>query len=92
MVKREIKCPHCCQWTVWQEQLQDRCKHCNGLLEQEKINKIEALASQRKLKEEIEQARIAQQNPFFRKVKQYTATIFIGFILVLTAVIVLAAG
>lgn len=92
MAKREIKCPHCGSWTAWQGQLHDRCKHCNALLEQDKINKILALEAQKKMKDEVEQARLAKQNPFFRKLGGYASTIFIGFILVITALIVLAAG
>lgn len=92
MAKREIKCPHCSNWTAWQEQLYDRCKHCNELLELDKIEKLAAFAAQKEIEEEAERARLASQNPFFRKVSNYAATIFIGFILIITAVIVLAAG
>ncbi|MNL19980.1 hypothetical protein D3C87_1412080 [compost metagenome] len=92
MAKREIKCPHCCEWTEWQEQLHDCCKHCGGLIEQDKINKLKALALQKQIDEELKRARLAKQNPFFRKASNYAATFFIGFILILTALIVLAAG
>lgn len=27
------KCPHCGEWSHWQQQLTDRCEHCNELLE-----------------------------------------------------------
>lgn len=92
MTKREIKCSHCREWTEWREQLYDRCKHCDALLEQDKINNLAVFAAQKKIEQEIEQTKLAKQNPFFRKLNNYVATIFIGFILVITALIVLAAG
>ena len=30
---REIKCPHCGQWTMWDGKIDDRCLHCDGFLE-----------------------------------------------------------
>lgn len=27
------KCPHCQQWSVWQQQPDDRCQHCGQLLD-----------------------------------------------------------
>ncbi|SMC97234.1 hypothetical protein [Pedobacter africanus] len=92
MAKREIKCPDCAGWTEWQEQLYDRCKLCNALLEQHKIDKIAELKAQKDIEDEMEQARLAKQNPFLKKLGNYASTLFIGFILLITALIVLAAG
>lgn len=92
MAKREIKCENCGGWTEWQEQLYDRCKCCNALLKQHKIDKIAELKAQKEIEDEMEQARLAKQNPLLRKVGNYASTLFIGFILVITALIVLAAG
>lgn len=30
---REIKCPHCGKWTLWDGGIDDRCLNCNGFLE-----------------------------------------------------------
>lgn len=92
MAKRELKCPHCNQWTSWQEQLHDRCQHCNQLLEEDKIKKLKKQEAKRKREEELAQARIAKQNPVLRKVSNYAATLFIGIILSIIAVVVLVAG
>lgn len=92
MDRREMKCPHCKQWTEWKGMLQDRCSYCNELLELEKINRLAELEAQRKIDEEIEQQRLDLQNPLVRKLKGYAATIFIGFILTTTSVVVLFAG
>lgn len=29
----EKKCPHCGQWSAWQQQHDDRCRHCGQLLD-----------------------------------------------------------
>lgn len=35
------KCPHCGQWTIWNNKLDDRCTHCNTLLNQRRLAEIE---------------------------------------------------
>lgn len=92
MAKREIKCPHCKNWTSWTEALYDRCKTCNAFIEQEKIDRLNNLAAQKEIDEAIEQIKITHQNPYLRKAGSYAKTIAVGFIAVLTAIIVLAAG
>ena len=92
MGKREIKCPHCNSWTIWKEKLYDRCEHCNGLIKQERICKLNNFAKQTKAEEEIELLRSTKQNPILKKAGSYAASISIGFILIITAIIVLAAG
>ncbi len=92
MAKRELKCPHCKEWTNWQEQLYDRCEHCKQLLEQEKINRLKQLDAKRTAAEQLAQAKKAKQNPFIHKLSHYAATLFIGIILSIIAVVVLVAG
>src|SRR3569623_1839106 len=29
----EIKCPHCSEWTTWNSRIEDKCHHCNGVLD-----------------------------------------------------------
>jgi|GEM_PF-5181053 len=31
------KCPHCGQWTSWQQQPDDRCEHCQQTLEPHRV-------------------------------------------------------
>lgn len=92
MAKQEIKCPHCGQWTKWKGELHDCCGHCTKLLEQEKIDKLQQQEKKKQMAEELEKQRIAKQNPFFRKIFGYASTAFIGFILLILAVIALMAG
>ncbi|GAA3933083.1 hypothetical protein [Hymenobacter algoricola] len=43
------KCPHCSQWSAWQQQPDDRCAHCQQLLDpqaQRRAQEQEALARQ----------------------------------------------
>ena len=35
------KCPHCGEWTVWNNKLNDRCTHCSELLDQRRIKEVE---------------------------------------------------
>lgn len=92
MTKQEIKCSHCKQWTIWKGELYDRCQICGELLELEKIERIRQQQEKKKAAEEQERIRVAQQHPFFRRVFNYASTLFIGFILLIIAVIVLMAG
>lgn len=92
MGRLEIKCPHCSQWTMWEGQLHDRCKQCDQLLEEEKIKRLNVLEERRNAKEEIENARIAKQNPFLRKASNFARNIFIGFMLIIIAIIILHTG
>ena len=36
---REIKCPHCNEWTLWSGHIDDRCLYCNGFLEPRKFSR-----------------------------------------------------
>jgi hypothetical protein len=34
---REIKCPNCGEWTLWNGDIDDRCLYCGGFLERERF-------------------------------------------------------
>jgi hypothetical protein len=36
---REIKCPHCGEWTLWNGHIDDRCLYCNGFLEPQRFSR-----------------------------------------------------
>ena len=36
---REIKCPHCGEWTLWNGGIDDRCLYCDGFLETRKLSR-----------------------------------------------------
>jgi hypothetical protein len=36
---REIKCPHCGKWTLWNGQTDDRCLYCSEFIEPKRLPK-----------------------------------------------------
>lgn len=55
-MKTEKKCPSCNEWTNWQRQLNDRCHHCNELLDERAVKEKE---------EREERERVFRENDFF---------------------------
>ena len=53
---REIKCPHCGEWTMWRGLVDDRCLYCNGFLEPQRFPR----EVEEKLKREL-----LEENDFF---------------------------
>lgn len=53
----EKKCPSCQQWTPWEKQLEDRCVHCDTLLQ--------PLAVEEKAKRKEREEKVAEHD-FFR--------------------------
>ncbi|MEO6632246.1 MAG: hypothetical protein ABIN13_11005 [Mucilaginibacter sp.] len=52
MSQREIKCPHCGKWTLWEGDVDDRCINCNGFLETHQFSRgVEWKARQEAIKE-----------------------------------------
>jgi len=41
----EKKCPHCGQWTPWDQRPEDRCAHCSGVLDERTVNENAAIAT-----------------------------------------------
>lgn len=35
---REIKCPHCGEWTMWEGKVDDRCINCGEFLEPQRFS------------------------------------------------------
>jgi len=49
---REIKCPHCGEWTLWKGGIDDRCLYCNGFLEPQRFSReVEKKVNMELLKE-----------------------------------------
>jgi hypothetical protein len=49
---REIKCPHCGEWTMWNGLVDDRCLNCGEFLEPQRFSReIEKKISRELLKE-----------------------------------------
>jgi hypothetical protein len=49
---REIKCPNCGEWTMWQGGLDDRCLFCGGFLESRQFSREVEKKINKQLKEE----------------------------------------
>ena|ERR1700749_5073376 len=50
---REIKCPHCRQWTIWQGDVDDRCLNCGEFIEPNRFSReVEQRVNKELLKEE----------------------------------------
>lgn len=50
---REIKCPHCRQWTTWQGGVDDRCLHCGEFIEPNRFSReVEKRVNRQLLKED----------------------------------------
>jgi hypothetical protein len=50
---REIKCPHCGEWTMWQGDLDDRCLFCGEFLETRQFSReIEKRVNKQLLQED----------------------------------------
>jgi hypothetical protein len=50
-VKKEIKCPHCKQWTLWRGETYDRCLYCYEFLQ----NDIFIKQVENKIREEVKE-------------------------------------
>ena len=49
---REIKCPHCGEWTLWNGDIDDRCLFCDEFLEPQRFSReVEKKINQDLLKE-----------------------------------------
>ena len=49
---REIKCPHCGEWTMWNGEVDDRCLFCNEFLEPKRFSReVEKQINRELLKE-----------------------------------------
>lgn len=50
--KREIKCPHCKEWTLWRGEIYDRCLYCGEFLQNEAFTKKVEREIREQVKEE----------------------------------------
>jgi hypothetical protein len=56
---REIKCPHCGEWTLWNGDIDDRCLYCDGFLEPKRFSR----EVEKKIRKEV----IKENDYFFIK-------------------------
>jgi hypothetical protein len=56
---REIKCPHCGEWSLWKGDIDDRCFFCDGFLETHQFS----IEVEKKIRKEI----ITENDIFFVK-------------------------
>lgn len=56
---REIKCPHCGEWTMWNGNIDDRCLYCSEFLEPQRLP--------REVEKKINKQILAENDYFFIK-------------------------
>jgi len=56
---REIKCPHCGEWTLWNGDIDDRCLFCDEFLEPQRFS--------REVEKKINQDLLRENDYFFIK-------------------------
>jgi hypothetical protein len=56
---REIKCPHCGEWTLWDGRIDDRCFNCDSFLEPRRFS--------REVEKKIRREVIKENDYFFIK-------------------------
>lgn len=69
---REIKCPHCGEWTLWNGEIDDRCLYCDGFLEPKRFSReVEKKIRKEVLKEEDYLFIKPGDGPFTKAVKSF---------------------
>jgi len=72
MSTREIRCPHCGEWTLWQGKVDDRCLFCGEFLEPQRFSReIEKKINDQLKKEDDYFAIKPSDGPFLREVKPF---------------------
>lgn len=68
---REIKCPECGRWTLWNGNLNDRCLYCNSFLDKETFSRMIEKEISRQVRKEKDWLIIRpSDSPFKRRSKQ----------------------
>jgi hypothetical protein len=100
---REIKCPHCGQWTMWTGAVDDRCLYCDEFLEPQRFSReIEKKIGKELTKENDYFFVKPTDGPFMRRIKNffnsirwliyYFQILFFIFISILLLILTLFAG
>ena len=94
---REIKCPHCGEWTMWTGHVDDRCLFCDEFLEPQRFSReVEKKINTQLLKEDDYLFIKPEDGPFKRLCKQFlnglrwwAYYLQIAFFVFVTAILVL---
>jgi hypothetical protein len=100
---REIKCPHCGEWTMWAGHIDDRCLYCNGFLEPQRFSReVEKKVNKEVLKENDYLFIKPTDSPLIRDFKKfinsfrwvvfYLQILFFAFITLLLVLLSLLTG
>lgn len=69
---REIKCPHCGEWTMWEGKVDDRCINCGEFLEPKRFSvEVEKKINDALKKEDDYFAIKPTDGPFQREIKSF---------------------
>ena len=99
----EIKCPNCGKWTLWNEDIDDRCLYCNEFLEPQRFSREVEKKIAREVKKENDYFAVkASDGPFNRRIKNflnsfrwmvyYVQIVFFTFITLLLVLLSLLTG
>lgn len=87
-MKSEKKCPHCGQWTEWQQHIDDKCQHCGKYLQEEaRQDEVKAENRRKQLEEQFKKYwpfDVKPSDPFIIKGLKWTGygiyMVFVGII------------
>ncbi|HZX59842.1 MAG TPA: hypothetical protein VFE54_13995 [Mucilaginibacter sp.] len=99
----EIKCPHCGEWTMWQDNVDDRCINCGAFLDSRRFSlEVEKKINKDLKKEDDYFALKPSDGPFTRELKlffnslrwaaYYVQLIFFAFITIMLLLVSLFAA
>ncbi|QNF31328.1 RNHCP domain-containing protein (plasmid) [Adhaeribacter swui] len=86
-MKDTKKCPHCGQWSHWNQNPEDRCEHCRNPLDPITLNRQQAkydLQQQEKQRFSLDLIRINPDDSWFIR---FTKKVGLGFQLIFVAII-----
>jgi len=72
----EKKCPHCNQWTSWNQKLNDRCGHCNELLDAQRVKETEEFLAREKTYKRSDWFTIKEDDNIFMRATRRVALFF----------------
>ncbi|WP_066839685.1 hypothetical protein [Rufibacter ruber] len=93
------KCPHCGQWSAWNQSPHDRCEHCQGILDPDALARQQAQEERKQEEKERFTVDFIQINPddpwftrFFKRIGLGFQLAFVGVVSFLLWLIAVLAG
>lgn len=87
------KCENCGQWTIWNHQLNDTCKHCGQLLDKRTITELQNYEEQEKKRDEISFfVPKPGENPFISGFRRAAWLVHVIYMAIVSFILWLIAG